>query len=233
MPFLFGSAGVLTAYHTFLVLLPVPRAVHLPANLGTAGLLLLACRRRGIPRSKLGLARECVSPGLRWGTALSFCAAVGVRLALAVPAGSKLLRDKRLSGLSRPEFLYRLLVHIPLATALPEEVIFRGALFGALSQERRPRTAMLGSSVAFGLWHIGPAIDRLRANRPGATNLQRATAVAGTIAATTLAGTCLSSLRVRSKGLMGPIIVHWAVNACATVGARFTSRPPRTSGVHA
>ncbi|HEX2088344.1 MAG TPA: CPBP family intramembrane glutamic endopeptidase [Actinomycetota bacterium] len=150
-----------------------------------------------------------------------------------MPGGSKLLQDERYTRLSRPELLYRLLIHIPLATALPEELIFRGALFGAWSQETGSRTAMLGSSVAFGLWHIGPAIDRLRANRPGATYRERAAAIAGTIAGTTLAGTCLSLLRIRSKGLAGPIVVHWAVNALTTVGARSTTRTPHGRGAHA
>lgn len=58
-----------------------------------------------------------------------------------------------------------ILVRIVLLTALPEEFLFRGALWSAFrSRAERVRpglgvsTALLFTAFLFGLWHIGPAI---------------------------------------------------------------------------
>ena len=128
------------------------------------------------------------------------------------------------------ELVYRLVVHIPLGTAVPEEILFRGVLYGTWSRDRGRLAAVLASSFVFGLWHISPAIDRLRANSPEASSREWAVAIGGTIVATTLAGTLLAALRIRSKGLVGPFIVHWAANAFATIGARFASRAASGAG---
>ena len=122
--------------------------------------------------------------------------------------------------MSAPQLIYRLAAQIPLGTAIPEEVLFRGVLYGLVAREEGKAVALLSSSAVFGLWHIGPAIDRLRANRPAATRRDLAKAVGGTVATTALGGIFLSAVRIASNGLVGPVILHWAANACGTVAAR-------------
>jgi membrane protease YdiL (CAAX protease family) len=46
------------------------------------------------------------------------------------------------------------MVHIPLVNALVEELFFRGFLFMHVFQQGYPRTAMLGSSILFSLYHL-------------------------------------------------------------------------------
>ncbi len=222
-------AGFLTAYHNALTLLPIPKTLHVPANITTAALIVRASRTRGLSNEAAGLSRAAVGRGLRWGAAVSAAIGAGVASIVVLRPRADLLHDERVGRIGAREVVYRLIVHIPLGTVVPEEVLFRGVLFGMWSRDKGQSYAALASSVAFGLWHIGPAIDRLRANHPNASSRARASAIAGTIAATTLAGACLSLLRIGTKGILGPIIVHWAANAFATLGTRFASNAPGES----
>ena len=61
---------------------------------------------------------------------------------------------------SRRRAAYDVAIRIPLGTALPEELIFRGALFAVLSRSRDRLTAALISSMLFGFWHLGPGLRR-------------------------------------------------------------------------
>ncbi len=219
MAFVLRVAILLTAYHNVLILLPIPRALHVPANLTTAAVLVRASRARGLPDEALGLNRSAVGPGIRWGGALSAAIGAAGVAAVSTPKGANLLRDERAARMHAREVVYRLVVHIPLGTAVPEEILFRGVLYGLWSRDKGRLGAVLASSAAFGLWHVGPAIDRLRANRPDASSRERATAIGGTIAATALAGVLLSLLRIRSRGLVAPVIVHWGSNAVGTIAA--------------
>ncbi len=56
---------------------------------------------------------------------------------------------------------YQTLLRIPLGTALLEEVAFRGVLFGVWLETAGARRALIGSSVAFALWHIAPTVELL------------------------------------------------------------------------
>ena len=66
-------------------------------------------------------------------------------------------RDARVTDVSNAEAAVHLLVRIPLATALVEELVFRGVILGLGVRAGDRRRALLVSSVAFGLWHIGAA----------------------------------------------------------------------------
>ena len=220
MAIAFGVATVLTLYHNLLILLPIPTVLHTPANLATTAFFVRVSRTRGLSDEQLGLARTAVAPGIQWGAAVSSAIAAAVATTFAISKGSSLFRDERIARLSAPRLIHRLIVHIPLGTAVSEEILFRGVLYGLWARAKGQRYAVVASSAAFGLWHVGPAIHRLRTNRPYATDQERMMAVTGTIAVTALGGMLLSFLRIRSKGVVAPIIVHWATNAFGTVAAR-------------
>ena len=114
---------------------------------------------------------------------------------------------------------YRALVRIPLGTALLEEFAFRGVLFGAWRRIASPIWATLGSSFIFGLWHIRPSIELLDTNGLAMASAGRIGAIAGAVAATTLAGLVFCWLRVRSRSLLAPYLAHAAANSFALVGA--------------
>ena len=217
-----GLGAALVAYHNALILL-VPRVLHLPLNLAMAGATVAWARRRRLSWERIGLGRSGVRPGLRWGLAIAAAGAAGLALLLAL-GGEGLVRDRRFAGLRAPGVLFRILVRIPLGTALAEEVAFRGVLFGNLDRERSTAVAVAGSSLAFGLWHVAPTLSMLEANRPGLGPADTTLAVAGAVVATTAGGVLFALLRIRSRGILGPVLAHWGFNVLGTLGAVYAER---------
>lgn len=215
-------AVLLVAYNTALNLVGVPDAAYVPANAALAVVLLLLGWGGGLGRVDLGLSG--LGPGLRWGGGIVAAIAIGLAIALAVPALRPLLADQRVAGITTATLAFRVLVRIPIGTALLEEVAFRGVLHGLLADARGLLWAVVGSAAAFGLWHIGPALELVRANRfgwgPGITALFVIGAVVGTAAG----GVVLSWLRIRTGGIVGPLVVHASANSLATLAAFWAQR---------
>ena len=118
------------------------------------------------------------------------------------------------------------LVLVPLATVLPEEVAFRGVLWGQLAQWRGELWATAGSAALFGLWHVLPALEMARRNvllrgRGGRTALLT---IAATVVATAFAGVLLAELRHRTGSLLAPVGLHWAVNGLGVLAAAWAWR---------
>ena len=79
--------------------------------------------------------------------------------------------------------------------------------------------AILVTSGVFGVWHIRPTLQALRAN--GLAD-DRHRALAGTcagVAVTAAAGVLLSWLRARSGRLAAPMLLHAAVNSGGLLAA--------------
>ena len=118
----------------------------------------------------------------------------------------------------------QLLVRIPLATALVEELVFRGVILGLGVRAGDRRRALLVSSAAFGLWHIGAAVHPARRDAAGdAVGLPGTTApaVLGDVVATTVGGLGFGWLRLRSGSILAPTLAHGARNASAYLATRF------------
>lgn len=157
------------------------------------------------------------------GLVLGFALTMPLFAALRWPRTTALIADRRVAGLSGAELAYQTLLRIPVGTALLEEVAFRGVLFGAL----RPHGAVFAaivSSLVFGLWHISPTVNLVRANRPRASTTTIAGAVFGAIGVTALAGLLLCWLRVEGDGLLLPWAAHATLNASATVAGALAHR---------
>ena len=78
--------------------------------------------------------------------------------------------------------------------------------------------------MVFGLWHIAPTLESVRTH-PAADDLSGkplhiAASVAGIVAATAAAGVAFGFLRVRSRSVVAPVLVHAALNATAFGTAR-------------
>jgi membrane protease YdiL (CAAX protease family) len=87
------------------------------------------------------------------------------------------------------------------------------------------------TSVAFGLWHIAPTLNVVRINRPNASRIEMAHAVALAIAATTGAGVVFIWLRAVTEGLAAPFALHSTVNSLgAVVAVAANRRRASTSG---
>ena len=214
----------LVLYNNLLSL--VPQGLHnyfyVPLNLAAmTTLVVVAWRQLGVPLGRLGFSRGALAPGVRWGGVVGLALVAPLFLALAMPATRDFLADPRVAGVGVPELAYRTLVRIPLGTALFEEVAFRGVLYGLWLRARGLRSAVVGSSVVFGLWHIAPTLELLqssdRIDHPGLMAL----AFIGGIAATGAGGGGLlfAGLRWKTGGVYGPALAHGLINALATLAA--------------
>jgi membrane protease YdiL (CAAX protease family) len=84
--------------------------------------------------------------------------------------------------------------------------------------------AALFASLAFGLWHVSPTILGIRINDPHASEQKLWAAVAGAVLFTTIAGLGLTWLRLRTGGLLAPIVLHGGINSVSALAAVRASR---------
>jgi membrane protease YdiL (CAAX protease family) len=197
--------------------LVIPARAYVPLNLGaTVGLVTLA-RRQGCTWDDLGLEPANIRRGLRVGV-------VGVAVSAAVAAVTlnhrslaPYLLDQRAAGQRSGDVLFRVLVRLPLGTALFEEVAFRGAIEGIWQRSgASKREAALAAAVAFGLWHLIPGTHALNGNpldlRMNTVRSRAAVVTLGAVV-TGIASLGLSRLRNRSCSLVAPWLTHAAINS--------------------
>ena len=198
---------------------------YVPRNLALTAVLVLIGRRSSLSAAQLGLDGSEVGRGLRWGLLASAVVAAvvvsGAVLAGAVPMLGALLDDAR-ADLEGGALVFAILVRIPLGTAVFEEVLFRGVLLATFLRELRSSTAVVASSVVFGLWHVAPTIVTLQLNDVAPTSGAGLGLIAGAVVVTTVAGLLFNWLRLRSRSLVAPMLVHWVTNASGLLAAAAT-----------
>lgn len=182
--------------------------------LGGAGLLAWA-RFDGLSWAQLGLARNRLGSGCRWGLgAIGLVAGVylvGVLFPLTRPGFMDVRYD-----LPLPQVLHRAFVAIPLGTVLLEELAFRSVLWGVLSRHMSEWRVLVTTSVLFGFWHLIPAVRGGDTNRGVSDAVGAggsAAVVVGTILLTTVGGLVFGELRRRSGSVLASAGAHWATNA--------------------
>lgn len=213
------------ALTNLLLPLEMRQRLYVPLNLA-AGAVLVAVGRwgLGLSWSALGWSSRGLAPALGWGVGVGLALAAPLFAALPIPTLRRLLADPRLEGVGPGGLAYLTLYRILLGTALFEEVAFRGVLYGVWGERLGVAGAFLGSSVAFGLWHIVPAWELL-GQRPLFRHPALGSAgVTGAVAATTLGGLFFAWLRERSGIVYGPVLAHWLINALAAVAAFLAHR---------
>ncbi len=222
--FAVGFCGALACYNNILGSRSWHRRWYLPANACATVAALAAAAAAGLTAADLGLGRDRLRPGLRLGTRLGGAAAAGWLFTAALPAARPALRDQRVAGLRRHQVAYQALVRIPVGTVLWEETAFRGVAQAALLRVMPRPAALAVASGAFGIWHIRPTAEALRANQRAAGAGRTAAAVTGTCAGMAAAGALLSWLRLRSGSLAAPVVLHLAVNSTGALAAWAASR---------
>lgn len=200
-------------------------AWHIPFNLGILGVAILIARRAGTTWTTMGLRTDRLKRGFTFGGIIVAIIVAGVGIAIALPATRELFRDDRIIGSSVAWVSFQAFVRIPLATALYEEVLFRGIVFGMLIRRRSPLVAGLMTSVLFGLWHILPTIDTLQTNPAG--NLFTgiigvAIAIVGAIAGTFIAGLGFLWIRLYANSTYASVLAHIGTNSVAILGSLVT-----------
>jgi membrane protease YdiL (CAAX protease family) len=207
------------------------RASHrgeVPLNVAVAVAAVAAARAGGASWAELGLEPAALPDGLRAGAATLPAVWGLLALAATLPATRPFLGDERVGAWERRELAYHLLVRVPLATAVAEELLFRSALLGVELRRGSRRRALVSTCVAFGLWHVLPALRSHDANPSTARAAGRAggrvATVAATVAATALAGAGFAWLRLRSRSVLAPVVAHAGINMTALVAARLVTR---------
>jgi membrane protease YdiL (CAAX protease family) len=195
----------------------LPRWAYVPFCISMA-IALVAFARRVDGRSwaELGLAREDLGSGLRWGGAI-LGTMVGLYLiAFVLPPTHDLFLDDRVRTMSTGSVLSSAFLRVPLGTVLLEEVAFRGVLLAQLAARVRRPVAIAMSSALFGLWHVLPSIGFESVN-PVAEDtvgtLPSWVTVVGSVLFTAVAGVVFCWLRDRSRSLLAPMALHWGTNS--------------------
>ncbi len=202
---------------------------YVPLNLGATAVVVW------IGAGPLGLDAASMGFGAGWGTdaligiGIGAVLAVSVFVAALVPRTRRFVADERVRGLSGWGLAYRMLVRVPVGTALLEETAFRGVLYGALLPHGMTAAA-LGSAIPFGLWHVSPTLNLVEENRPGAAARATAAAVIGAILMTTLVGIGFAAMRDATSTLGVPLGLHAALNSLATLAAALAVRRTTRDG---
>ncbi len=207
-----------------------PTRAETPANLGAATAAVLLARAWGCSWGDLGLDASQSGRGARAGLAAAAPAVAGLAVAAAIPALRPWFRDDRVVGASPRETAAHVLIRIPLAVGLAEELLFRAALLAVTEAAAGRRWAVAWTSLAFGAWHVVPAIHAHGSTPVVAGKVDRyggvAATIAGTVVATSLAGAALAVLRLRARSVLAPVIAHTAINVSAFLLARRAGRSP-------
>jgi membrane protease YdiL (CAAX protease family) len=222
-----GVASPSTTWWPLITALGVLLVVHLGARVGPRGsmlvlgpvmaaALILLARRAGLSFEEIGLGRRHLRRGATYAAAATALVGAVYVVGTTLPATRQAFLDERYQ-LSPVDAVVTALLVIPLATVLPEEIAFRGVLWGLVTRAKGTRVATIASSVLFGLWHVLPSL-RLNEVNPAVSAIVGdgwpavAVAVSGAVLFTGLAGVLFCELRRRSGSLLAPIGLHWAVN---------------------
>jgi uncharacterized protein len=197
----------------------VPRPLYVPADLLVAAVAVLVALGPGrCTLADLGLARRDLGGGLRWGGAVA--AALGAVLVAGalLPATRPWFADGRVNRDATWLLLaYTVLVRITLGTVVLEETLFRGVLLGIGLRRWSTWWAVAFSSGLFGLWHVLPAFglsaNPATATLAGAGPGGRALSIVLAVASTAAVGALWCWLRLRSRSLLAPVLVHLAGNS--------------------
>lgn len=177
------------------------------------GALAVAARGGGLELAAFGLHRRGLGPSLLWGLLLG--------LAMGLPGAAYLLRPdlapvpvthEAVRELGPLGLLVVVFGKILLATALPEELAFRGLLQARLRAVFGPTAAVLLGSLSFAAWHL-----LVNARTLGEVNLTTDPLLAviaflGQLLAVFVGGLAFALLRERTGNLAGPILAHWLVD---------------------
>jgi membrane protease YdiL (CAAX protease family) len=194
-------------------------AWYVPFNMGILLVALLVARAAGTTWEELGMRRDIVVRGIVVGGAISLIVVSFLALAVAVPWSRSAFEDQRIVEGSVGLSMYHAFVRIPLGTALYEEVLFRGVVFGMISRRRSALGAAVWSSLLFGIWHVLPALDAIESNPIGEALGGSMLPIVAAVVSTTVVGLGFVWLRLYARSIVAPILVHVTANSVAVLAA--------------
>jgi len=200
------------------------------AGVGLAAAALAVAYRGRLDADALGLSRAHLARGLAVGAvAGSSLAALSLAaMQLAPTITGRAIVYEPLSRVSASELALHIAVFLPLGVVLPEELAFRGTLFGLL-QSAGMRAAIVGSGVTFALWHSAVAVVTVGDTTLAPPSPWFLPAVAGALVVVFVGGVALATLRLRARSLGASVAAHWTFNALLLVGLWVTMPTQRLS----
>ncbi len=200
----------------------VPDAYRVPVNVGVGAASLGIAALGGATAADMGLEGRRVHRGLLVGAAAAGVMAGTTAVLVAAPATREMFNDPMALNASRRQVVYESVVRIPLGTAVFEEALFRGALYGLERRWLPPVWRVAFNSLHFGLWHITEGIRQwLEPDLHSQFELDSVSAVGGAVLATGAGGAVLCLERDLAGSLVAPILGHAASNSFAYLGAVF------------
>lgn len=200
----------------------VPAFPWIGLAFGVVLVLAVALTTRAGPRlsgAELGLVLQ----GSARAAAIGLLVGVGAALPALVVLQFPPLMDEPLTysplvDVPTGALLLRALVLMPLDTALPEELAFRGALFAWLRRGGGLGRAVIVSSLVFAAWHVVIVVATLQATNVIGQPLTAAIGTIGAFVAVFGGGVVFALLRARTDRLAAPIAAHAAFNAAILLG---------------
>jgi len=160
-----------------------------------------------------GICRDGCIRGLALGSLLALALAVPIVVYFAFPIGmpGREIEYGAVSDRSTASFLVWMLVTLPLATALFEEVAFRGCLQGVAVRAYGTILGIAIMAMAFTLWHGVINFRTIQStNAAGGMALSSAAYVASALGLF-VGGVLLGALRQRTGSIAAPFAFHWLI----------------------
>ncbi|WP_067819258.1 CPBP family intramembrane glutamic endopeptidase [Nocardia inohanensis] len=179
-------------------------------------------RRRGLDWHELGLSPRHWKRGSVWALAAVGVVLTAVAIGALLPITRPFFLADRYATISGA--LIASMIVIPLQTAIPEELAFRGVLHGTLDRVVGARGVFAAGSMLFGLWHVASSLGLTSGNKGlsgflGGGVAGQIAGIALAVVATAGAGVVFTWLRRRSGSLLAPIALHWSVNGAGALAA--------------
>ena len=193
------AALIILLVHSGLVVAGINEEGTVMVNLVFAFVLLTMASFAGLDHRDVGL----VASRRGWWIAVGAGAATGLLVLVAASSGL-IPSEATVAALATPAVWFRVLIAIPVGTAVCEELMFRGVLLATLDRLTTTRWSTAITSALFGLWHVAA-----EASRTGGIG---ATVIPGVLATAAVSAFVLIPLRRRSGDLAAPIAVHAVAN---------------------
>lgn len=178
-------------------------------------------RRERLAAGELGLGARWW-PGAIVGLVLAAAAAlVAVFVLQHPPIVGAPVAYASVRGMPPERLLANVLVFLPLGTAIPEELAFRGVLLGLLRRRRGELGAIVLSSLAFALWHAVVVVLTVARTNVATTPLTYALGLAVAFLVVFTGGCALAVLRLGTRHLAAPVAAHWGFVGALLLALRY------------
>jgi membrane protease YdiL (CAAX protease family) len=191
---------------------------------GTVLIVIVASRWCGLSLAEAGIGRTNLLRSSLIGAVIGLGLAAVVLLVLE--AGAHLgtpITYQPLHGAAMSAVLTHALLGLPLQTAIPEELAFRGLVLGLLMRKLTPLRATLVTSAIFVAWHVVVQVQTLAVTNftsPWQIVPAMGLAFAGLFAG----GVIFAFLRFRTGNLAAAVAAHWLFDAGLITGLFFLTR---------